>query len=89
MANAPCSHRKKLCTAIKRYLAGHPFAADTAQGIVASWLPSQGFEDASEHIGGALEELVGEQWLRRHTLPDGNVLFAANVEKCSTLPPIS
>lgn len=84
VANAPCSHRKKLCTAIKLYLADHPFAADTAQGIVASWLPPQGFEDAAEHIAGALEDLVGEQWLHRHVLPDGNVLFAANVKKCST-----
>lgn len=89
MANASPSHRKKLCTAIRRYLAAHPFAADTARGIVASWLPAQGFEDAAEHIAAALEQLVEEEWLRRHTLPDGNVLYAANVDKCSTLPPIS
>ena len=89
MANAPSSHKEKLCTAIKRHLASHPFAADTAEGIVASWLPPQGFEQAAAHITAALEELVTERWLRPNLLPDGNFLYTANVEKCSTLPPTS
>jgi hypothetical protein len=89
VANAPCRHRTLLCTAIKRYLASHRFAGDTAEGIVASWLPAQGFEQAAEHIAAALEELVAEQWLQPHVLPDGNIFYAANVEKCSTLPPTS
>jgi hypothetical protein len=89
VANAPSSHKKRLCIAIKRHLASHPFAADTAEGIVASWLPPQGFEQAAEHIAAALEELVAEQWLGPNVLPDGNILYTANLEKCSTLPPTS
>jgi hypothetical protein len=91
VAHVRASHRKRnaLCTAIQRHLASHPFAADTAQGIVASWLPSGGFEDAPEHIAEALEDLVAEGWLQRHPLPDGNVLYAANLKKCCTSLPIS
>lgn len=67
----------------------YPFAADTAKGIVAAWLPERGFEDASEHISEALAELVAEEWLRPYPLPDGNVLYAANLKKCSSSLPIS
>ena len=64
----------------------HPFAADTAAGILSSWLPPQGFEDAADHIAAALEALVAEHWLHAHTLPDGNVLYVANLEKCCISP---
>lgn len=79
-------HAKKLCAAIQRHLAHHPCAADTAQGILASWLPPRGLEDAPDHIGAALEALVADGWLHAHRLPDGNVLYAANLERCSTSP---
>jgi hypothetical protein len=89
VSHARASRKKALCKAIQRYLVRHPFAADTAQGIVASWLPARGFESAAEHIADALEELVAEEWLRPYPLPDGNVLYAANLKKCSTSPPTS
>jgi len=79
-------HATKLCAAIQRHLAKHPHAADTADGILASWLPARGFEDAPEHLAAALEALLAEGWLRAHRLPDGNVLYVANLEKCSTSP---
>ena len=66
-----------------------PFAADTAAGIVASWLPPSGFENAPLHIGETLAELVAEGWLRAHLLPDGNVLYVADPLKCSISPPTS
>lgn len=86
VAHASAIPDTKLCRAIQRHLMTHPFAADTAAGILASWLPAQGFEDAAEHIAAALEALVAAGWLRAHTLPDGNVLYVANREKCSISP---
>jgi arginine utilization protein RocB len=79
----------RLCRAIQRHLMTHPFAADTAAGILAAWLPPRGFEDAADHLAAALEALVAQQWLRVHTLPDGNVLYVANPDKCSISPPTS
>lgn len=92
--HAPCDdaavgntiHAAKLCAAIQRHLAEHPHAADTAEGILASWLPARGFEDAPEHLAAALELLLADGWLRAYRLPDGNVLYVANQDKCSTLP---
>jgi hypothetical protein len=81
VAHASVRHKEQLCAAIQRHLATHPLAADTAAGIVASWLPARGFEQAAEHIEAALDELVEARLLRRHRLPDGNVLYAANVER--------
>jgi len=76
--HADTSCRSRLCTIIKRHIAKHPLAADTAQGILASWLPQGSCDAGAEHIESALGQLVAEGWLRRHTLPDGRVLYAAN-----------
>jgi hypothetical protein len=86
VAHARASHADELCTAIRRHLASHPLAADTVEGILACWLPPAGFEDAADHIEAALAELVATRWLHRVSLPDGNVLYAANEERCSTSP---
>jgi hypothetical protein len=89
VAHASASHATKLCTAIQRHLASHPLAADTVEGILACWLPPAGFEDAANHIDAALAALVATQWLRACALPDGNVLYTANPERCCTSPLIS
>lgn len=89
VAHASAAIDTRLCKAIQRHLMTHPHAADTADGILSAWLPPQGFEDAADHLAEALEALVAEGWLRAHTLPDGNVLYVANPEKCSTSPPTS
>ena len=81
MAHGSTRHEEELCRAIRRHLAAHPLAADTAAGIVASWLPARGFEDAAQHIEAALEALVAAGVLRRHRLPDGNFLYAAKVDR--------
>jgi hypothetical protein len=89
VAHASAAIDTKLCRAIQRHLMTHPHAADTAAGILTAWLPPHGFEDAADNLTEALEALIAEGWLRAHTLPDGNVLYVANPEKCSTSPPIS
>lgn len=83
MAHASARQKEKLRAAIERHLAEHPLAADTAAGIVASWLPARGYEDAVRHIDATLERLVADGWLRPHTLPDGELLFVANPLKCA------
>jgi hypothetical protein len=83
VAHASPHQKERLRSAIERHLAEHPLAADTASGILASWLPARGFEDAREHIDVALQQLVAEGWLRAHILPDGELLFVANPMKCA------
>jgi hypothetical protein len=81
VADASARQKEMLCRAIQRHLAAHPRAADTAAGIVANWLPAQGYEQAAQHIDAALDALVQQRWLRCYRLPDGNYLYAADLER--------
>lgn len=84
MAHASARHTDRLCTALKRYLATHPHAADTVPGILACWLPPGAFPQATHDIDAALARLVAERWLVERPLPGGSILYAANPERCST-----
>lgn len=77
VAHASRTHVPQLCTAILQYLASHPSAADTVEGVLACWLPQADFPDAAEHIDAALAALVSEKRLRACRLPDGNILYRA------------
>jgi len=75
VAHDAATQKARLCEAILRHITKHPLAADTAEGILACWLPCSGFEDAPEHLAAVLEEMVAKRWLQARQLPDGNVLY--------------
>lgn len=66
---------QRIREAILQYVHRYPLAADTAEGILACWLPHTGFEDAPDHIAAVLEDLVANGWLQARSLPDGKILF--------------
>jgi hypothetical protein len=80
VAQVHADETPRLCEAILRHLRRHPGAADTAEGIVASWLPARGFERAPEHIDAALAVLVAAGRLRCRPLPDGRTLYLRGFE---------
>ena len=84
MAHASARHADRLRTALQRYLAAHPHAADTVQGILACWLPGGAFPHASDEIDAVLARLVAERWLVERRLPGGTILYVANPGRCST-----
>ena len=51
-------------------------AADTADGILACWLPSTGFEDAPDCIEAVLAHMVAQRLLTVRHLPDGVMLYS-------------
>jgi hypothetical protein len=67
------AHRNRLREAILRHLRAHPFAADTAEGIVSNWLV--GFADARTYIDSVLEDMTQKSLLRAYRLPGGRVLY--------------
>jgi hypothetical protein len=69
------AQRTRIREAIVEYLRTNPFAADTADGILACWLPQSGFEDAPEHIATVLHDMVVDRRLQARRLPDGKTLF--------------
>ena len=68
--------RVEVQASVLAYLHRHPEAADTLDGIVNWWLPSQRLDIARQRIEAALEALVAEGRLCRHALPGGTVLYA-------------
>ena len=60
------------------YLAQHPDAADTLDGIVSWWLPQQRYETERRRIEQVLSRLVERGQLRCNRLPGGAVLYALN-----------
>ena len=66
-----------LASKLLRYLAQHPDAADTAEGIHRWWLPEGAAEYRESDVHAALEWLTNQGALVRSRLPDGRELYAA------------
>jgi hypothetical protein len=62
---------------IARYLAEHPAAADSADGIRRWWLLRQRFDEAAEQVQRALDRLESTGQIRKQVLPDGTVIYGA------------
>ena len=60
---------------VMRYLAHHPEAADSAEGIQRWWLAPHQIEEPLERVQRALDALVRKGVLVRKTLPDGSTVF--------------
>jgi len=67
--------KRRIWKAILDHLSDCPFAADTPSGILASWLPERGFEQASQHIAAVLKMMVEQNLLCTRSLPDGKSLY--------------
>jgi hypothetical protein len=67
----------QLAKAIEAYLANHPGAADSEQGITDWWLPSVGVHAAVEELASALAKLVQRGKVEAYQLPDGAVIYRA------------
>jgi hypothetical protein len=68
--------RDKLRKAILAYLRSTPLAADTADGMIAMWIPTIGFEEAPELIESVLQQLVNDGILAARPLSDGKSVYS-------------
>ena len=60
---------------IGQYLASHPNAADSAEGLLRWWLARQRFEESIQTVERALELLLREGAVKKQVLIDGKVLY--------------
>jgi hypothetical protein len=74
--NPEQTDRREVERAVLAYLAQHPDAADTLDGIVSWWLPQQRYETERRRIERALGHLVECGQLRCDRLPGGAALYA-------------
>jgi hypothetical protein len=59
---------------IRRYLAAHPNASDTVEGVHSWWLPNR---VPRATVQKALDALAEDEVVHRRELPDGNHIYAA------------
>ncbi|AKC86775.1 hypothetical protein [Pseudoxanthomonas suwonensis] len=68
---------ERTVSAIEAYLARHPAAADSEQGVAQWWLPAQGLDPPIEHVHRALEILWQRGVIERTAMPDGGTVYRA------------
>jgi len=62
---------------ITRYLAEHPAAADSVEGIRRWWLLRQRLDEAAAQVQRALDRLEAAGQVRKQVLPDGTAIYGA------------
>ena len=76
----------KLIEAIEAYVAAHPLAADSAEGVARSWLAACGVVASPREVELALATLVRQRRLRQVRLADGNTLYCGGAPARDTQP---
>lgn len=75
--SAEADHRvQAIARDIEAYLAVHPDAADSAEGIQRWWLAHAPTEDSLDQVRAALEQLAAAGRITRRVLPDGGVVYS-------------
>ena len=69
------SHVHDTAEEISRYLAEHPDAADTLDGIQQWWLFRQRLDESLDLVSRAVEDLIRRGVVERRRLADGTILF--------------
>lgn len=67
----------EIASAIRDYLATHPNAADSMEGITTWWLARQRYEYAMEAVEQALQQLEASGLVRKQQGSDGRWLYAS------------
>lgn len=63
---------------IRRYLANHPNASDSLEGVQRWWLGEGAVEAPGSTVQQALDQLVRKGTVVKKMLPDGTVVYAGS-----------
>jgi hypothetical protein len=72
----PPSKVSDIAAAIRRYLADHPNASDSLEGVQRWWLGEGAVEAPGPTVQQALDQLVKKGTVVNKMLPDGTVVYA-------------
>lgn len=67
-----------VATVIGRYLATHPNASDSLEGVQRWWLGEKAIDAPGTTVQQALDRLVKKGAVVKRLLPDGTVVYAAS-----------
>ncbi len=70
--------RQQIADEILLYLANHPNASDSAEGIAAWWLARQRYDESVMRVQRALDELEARGLVVRSVLADGTAIYRAD-----------
>jgi hypothetical protein len=79
------SEKTKIAREILAYLAEHPDAQDTLEGIVEWWLLDQAIKNWTKNVREALEELVVQGLVIEREGRDGRIHYRVNRRKRSEI----
>lgn len=68
-----------LADEVERYLATHPNAADSVEGILRWWLPPGHADASAEQLKRALDLLVARGTVTERRMADGRSIYARSV----------
>jgi hypothetical protein len=74
----PPSKVSDVAAVIRRYLANHPNASDSLEGVQRWWLGEGAVDAPDTAVQQALDRLVKKGTVTKKQLPDGTVVYAAN-----------
>ncbi|NIR30220.1 MAG: hypothetical protein GWN84_13100 [Gammaproteobacteria bacterium] len=60
---------------IRNYLATHPDAVDSLEGVVKWWLTRQRYEESTAKVMRALDYLVQQRLISKRVLADGRMVY--------------
>jgi hypothetical protein len=72
---------ESVAAGIRHYLASHPEAGDSVEGIHRWWLSGDAAQESRDTVERALGRLVDEGVLVRRRLPDGEAFYAVPVPR--------
>ena len=73
--------KREIAREILAYLADHPDAHDTLDGIVQWWLPEQEFKYRVALVNEAIAELLQDGWVTARKGQDSRTYYRINEEK--------
>jgi hypothetical protein len=74
-----------LIRAIVRYVATHPDAKDTIEGVMRWWLPENVSERRREEVEAGLHRLVERGWIVARVIAPARAVYCANRERLPEL----
>lgn len=89
MLGEPDPATERVIAAIEAYLARHPAAADSVQGVARWWLPAEGVDEPIEQVRRALEFLRMRGVIEVTQLPDGGAVYRTPVPSAPQSPDLS
>ena len=78
-----------IASEILKYLADHPNAADTLNGIVQWWLPERTIRFQVDQVRQALDELIAKGMVTKQRRSDSKIVYRANRSRLEDIKRLS